>query len=71
MGIFDGGTYCVTAYRDDPDDGEDEYTDDPRELVERLRQDPSVRAVETHAVHYVTGAYQGEFSFGNRYDEED
>ncbi|WP_405620302.1 hypothetical protein [Streptomyces sp. NBC_00076] len=70
MGIFDGGTYCVSAYRKGSEDPEDEYTDNPSALVESLRADPEVRAVETHTVHYVTGAYQRDFSFGNR-DEED
>ncbi|MDH6625771.1 hypothetical protein M2271_003582 [Streptomyces sp. LBL] len=70
MGVFDGGTYCVTVYRKGDEDGQDEHTDDPRTLVESLRSDPEVRAVETHAIHYVTGAYQCDFSFGNP-DEED
>jgi hypothetical protein len=71
MGIFDGGTYCVSVYRRGDEDPDDTHTDDPRELVDRLRKDPDVRAVETHTVHYVTGAYQGDLSFGNPYDEED
>jgi hypothetical protein len=71
MGIFDGGTYCVTVYRKGDEDGEDEYTDDPRALVDTLQSDPGVRAVETHAVHYVTGAYQGDLSFGSTYEEDD
>jgi hypothetical protein len=70
MGIFDGGSYCVTVYRKGDEDGEDEYTDDPRTLVDKLRSDPKVRAVETHAVHYVTGNYESAYSFGNP-DEED
>jgi hypothetical protein len=71
MGVFDGGTYCVTVYRKGDEDGEDEYTDDPRTLVDKLRADVDVRAVETHAVHYVTGNYESSYSFGNPYDEED
>lgn len=70
MGVFDGGTYCVRVYRAGDEDGEDEYTDDPSELVERARQDPIIKAVETHAVHYVTGAYMREFSFDNRDDDD-
>lgn len=71
MGVFDGGTYCVTVYRKGDEDGEDEYTDDPSTLVDKLRSDPDVAQVETHTVHYVTGTYQSALSFGNRYDEED
>lgn len=73
MGVFDGGTYRVSIYRaggdEDPDDTV--TTDDPKELVDRLRQDPDVLAVETHGVHYVTGAYYGEFSFGDPYGEDE
>ncbi|MEU3285615.1 hypothetical protein [Streptomyces longwoodensis] len=71
MGVFDGGTYCVSVYYRGSEDPEDEYTDDPRKLVADLRADPSVRCVQTHAVHYVTGAYQGDLSFGDPYEEED
>jgi hypothetical protein len=70
MGVFDGGTYRVTVYRGTDLDGEDEHTDNPSELVERLRQDPDVRAVGTHAVHYVTGAYRDDLSFGNPEEED-
>lgn len=71
MGVFDGGTYCVRVYRKGDEDGEDEYTDDPSELVERARQDPTVKAVETHAVHYVTGNYESAYSFGNPDEDEE
>jgi hypothetical protein len=71
MGVFDGGTYCVSVYRNGSEDPEDEHTDNPRELVDRLRKDPDVRAVETYAVYYVTGAYEAEFSFGNVYEDEE
>jgi hypothetical protein len=70
MGVFDGGTYRVSVYYRGSDDPEVEVTDDPRKLVADLRADPTVRCVETHTVHYVTGAYQGDLSFGNP-DEED
>lgn len=71
MGVFDGGTYCVTVYRKGDEDGEDEYTDDPRTLVASLRADRDVKAVETHSVHYVTGNYQSEYSFGSFDDDEE
>lgn len=69
MGVFDGGTYRVTVYRKGDEDGDNVHTDDPRAVVDSLREDPGVRAVETHAVHYVTGAYQGELSFGDPYED--
>ncbi|MFD5161006.1 hypothetical protein ACFWMJ_23505 [Streptomyces hawaiiensis] len=72
MGVFDGGAYRVYVYRSaDEDPDETVTTDNPRELVERLRRDPEVRAVETHEVHYVVGGYQGDLSFGNRDEEDD
>jgi hypothetical protein len=70
MGVFDGGAYRVSVYYKGSEDPEEEITDDPRKLVADLRDDPTVRCVETHAVHYVTGAYQGDLSFENP-DEED
>lgn len=71
MGVFDGGSYRVSVYYKGSEDPEEELTDDPRKLVADLRADPSVRCVETHVVHYVTGAYQGEFSFGSPDEDED
>jgi hypothetical protein len=74
MGVFDGGTYCVTLRRKSGGE-EDEYTSDPHSLLEKLRADPDVAAVETHWVHYVIGERSGEFSFGDFWgdgdDEED
>ncbi|MGW6949024.1 hypothetical protein ACWGHD_19120 [Streptomyces xanthophaeus] len=69
MGVFDGGTYRVSVLRKDGDE-EDEYTSDPGPLVDSMRRDPTVKAVETHAVHFVTGAYEADFSFGN-FDEDE
>lgn len=72
MGVFDGGTFRVNVYRagGDEDPDETQTTDNPRELVDQLRQDPDVRAVETYEVHYVTGAYQSDLSFGSIKDED-
>jgi hypothetical protein len=71
MGVFDGGAYRVDVYRDDPEEPDEQtYTDNPAELVESLREDSSVRAVETFSVHYVVGNYAGTFSFGDRYEED-
>ncbi|MFD9442122.1 hypothetical protein [Streptomyces sp. NPDC060001] len=71
MGVFDGGTYRVSVYRKGDEDPDPTHTDDPRALVDSLRKDPDVRAVETHAVHYVTGAYQSEYSFGSVEEEDE
>ncbi|MEV4939604.1 hypothetical protein [Streptomyces zaomyceticus] len=71
MGVFDGGSYRVSVYRKGDEDPDDITTDNPSELVDRLRQDPDVRAVETYTVNYAIGAYQGDLSFGNVYEEED
>ncbi|MGW1268165.1 hypothetical protein [Streptomyces sp. NPDC002491] len=71
MGVFDGGTFCVTVFRKGDEDGEDEFTDSPDERVEALRSDPDVVAVETRTVLYTTGAYRPDLSFDNRDDEDE
>ncbi|WP_369147088.1 hypothetical protein [Streptomyces sp. R44] len=71
MGAFDGETYRVSVYRKGDEDPDSVTTDEPRELVDRLRQDPDVRAVETYTAHFVIGAYQDELSFGSVYEEDE
>ncbi|MFG3014342.1 hypothetical protein ACGFZB_28765 [Streptomyces cinerochromogenes] len=64
MGVFDGGTYRVSIrWKSGGED--DEYTSDPHTMLENLRADPEVAAVETCWVHYVTGERESEFCFGD------
>jgi hypothetical protein len=72
MGVFSRGTYLVKVYRDDSEDPDEEtYAEYPGELVESLRHDSSVRAVETYSVYCVVGDYQDDFSWGSRYEDEE
>lgn len=74
MGVFDGGMYQVNVYRkshEDPEDPEQFNVEDVEGLVEPLRLDPDVRAVEVFNLHYTIGSYRGEHSFGNPWEEED
>ncbi|KQX43502.1 hypothetical protein ASD97_25860 [Streptomyces sp. Root63] len=74
MGVFDGSDYRVSVYRksdEDPEDPETFTPEDARSFVENLRKDPDVRAVETHAIHYVIGNYYSDLSFGNPYEGEE
>lgn len=70
MGVFDGGTYHV-AIRWKSGGEDDEYTADPGRLVEDLKADPTVAAVETHWVHYVTGEREAEYCFGDFWGDEE
>ncbi|MFD6363486.1 hypothetical protein ACFWFX_27115 [Streptomyces roseolus] len=71
MSVFDGSSYRVSVYRKGDEDPDSITTDDPRELVDRLRLDPDIRAVETYAVQLVVGALQDTLSFGSRYEDEE
>lgn len=70
MGVFDGGTYMVTARRKSGGE-DDEYTNDPHSYVEQLRADPDVAAVQTFWVHYVIGEPQDDLSFGDFWGDEE
>jgi hypothetical protein len=74
MGVFDGGAYRVSVYRysdEDPEDPETYNVEEASDLVEILRDDPDVRAVEVFNLHYMIGDYRGDLSFGDPYEEDE